>query len=96
MKFRGITRRIDALGRIVIPADIRRYLGWEDGKNIEMTLSGKYILISAESEHPVQHIMIDSTSPIVDEILRNLAKLNDQDAFIVLELMQRLVSEPML
>lgn len=93
MKFSGIRRRVDSLGRIVIPADIRRYLGWAEGVNVDITLFGQYLLLSAESEYPVQHIVIESISPITDEILRNLNKLSEQDAFIVLELMQRLVKE---
>lgn len=93
MKFSGIRRRVDSLGRIVIPVDIRRYLGWAEGANIEITLFGQYLLLNAESDRPIQHIVIESTSPITDEILRNLNKLSEQDAFIVLELMQRLVKK---
>ena len=36
MKSTGVVRRIDELGRIVIPKEIRRNLGIRDGENIEI------------------------------------------------------------
>lgn len=36
MKSTGVIRRIDELGRIVIPKEIRRNLGIRDGENIEI------------------------------------------------------------
>lgn len=93
MKLNGLRRRIDSLGRVVIPVDIRRYLGWAEGANIEMTLFGQYLLLSAESVRPLQPIVIESSSPIIDEILRDLDKLSEQDALIISELMQRLVKK---
>ena len=36
MKALGIVRKIDELGRIVIPKEVRRINGWEAGTPIEM------------------------------------------------------------
>lgn len=36
MKALGIVRKIDELGRVVIPKEIRRSNGWEPGTSIEM------------------------------------------------------------
>ena len=36
MKSTGVVRRIDELGRIVIPKEIRRNLGIRDGENVEI------------------------------------------------------------
>ena len=36
MKATGIVRSVDNLGRIVVPKEIRRELGWTDGTPIEV------------------------------------------------------------
>lgn len=41
----GIIRRIDDLGRIVIPKEIRRVLHIKDGDPLEISLSGKEIML---------------------------------------------------
>lgn len=41
----GIIRRIDPLGRIVLPKEIRRTLHIEDGDPLEISLSGKRIIL---------------------------------------------------
>ena len=41
----GIIRRIDPLGRIVLPKEIRRILHIEDGDPLEISLSGKRIML---------------------------------------------------
>ena len=39
MENRGIVRRVDDLGRIVIPKDMRRELGISDGDPMEMLMA---------------------------------------------------------
>ena len=41
----GIVRKIDDLGRIVIPAEMRRVLGVQEGDELEITLDGDHIEI---------------------------------------------------
>ena len=41
MKATGIVRRIDELGRIVIPREIRRSLGIREGDALEIFVDGK-------------------------------------------------------
>ena len=36
MRAMGIVRRLDDLGRLVIPKEIRRALGWEEGDPLEL------------------------------------------------------------
>ena len=56
MKSTGVIRRIDELGRIVIPKEIRRNLGIRDGENIEIFTDNdsiilkKYYRMSTNSE----------------------------------------------
>jgi transcriptional pleiotropic regulator of transition state genes len=47
----GITRRIDHLGRLVVPADLRRLLGIRDGDVVEISeRDGQLILRKLEPE----------------------------------------------
>ena len=41
----GIIRRFDDLGRIVIPKEIRRARGWEEGAPIEIVPNGKDVIL---------------------------------------------------
>jgi len=41
----GTTRRIDHLGRIVLPVELRRSLGINDGDEIEITARGDRLIL---------------------------------------------------
>lgn len=45
MKATGIVRRIDDLGRVVIPKEIRRTLGIEEGDPLEIFVNGGQVVI---------------------------------------------------
>ncbi len=45
MKSTGVVRRIDELGRIVIPKEIRRNLGIHDGENVEIFTESDSIIL---------------------------------------------------
>ena len=45
MKSTGVIRRIDELGRIVIPKEIRRTLGIRDGENVEIYTENDSIIL---------------------------------------------------
>lgn len=49
MKATGITRKIDELGRIVIPKEIRRNLGIRDGESLEIFTEDDGILLKKHS-----------------------------------------------
>ena len=49
MKATGIIRRIDDLGRIVIPKEIRKKLKINDGENIEIYISDEKIILQKYS-----------------------------------------------
>ncbi len=42
---RGIARRIDHLGRIVIPSEYRKVFGIENGDLLDMTIEGDAVLV---------------------------------------------------
>lgn len=46
MKATGIIRKIDELGRVVLPNELRRSLGLEEKAPLEIGLQGEYITLS--------------------------------------------------
>lgn len=49
MKSTGVTRKIDELGRVVIPKEIRRNLGIRDGENLEIFTDEESIILKKHS-----------------------------------------------
>lgn len=45
MRTVGIPRKIDDLGRVVIPVEFRRVLGIHEGDQLEITLDGDHLLL---------------------------------------------------
>lgn len=64
MKSTGVIRKIDELGRIVLPKEIRRNLGIRDGENLEIYVENDHILLKKYSK------MQDYS-----EIVKNLANI---------------------
>lgn len=50
MKSTGVIRRIDELGRIVIPKEIRRHLGIRDGESLEIFIEEDKIVLKKYSK----------------------------------------------
>ena len=77
MKATGIVRRIDDLGRVVIPKEVRQQLGIREGDPLELYMSddGKELVLKK----------YDTTAPI-RSIVNQLADMtSDQDIFKDLE-----------
>lgn len=49
-----IIRKVDKLGRIVIPKDVRSTLSIKDGDDIEITLENNSIVIRKAQSHKAQ------------------------------------------
>ena len=47
MKAIGIVRKIDELGRVVIPKEIRRVNKWEEGQLMEFFVEGNALVLKA-------------------------------------------------
>ena len=45
MKSTGIIRRIDALGRVVLPMELRRSLGWREQDRVEIFTEGEQVVL---------------------------------------------------
>lgn len=89
MKQSGIARKLDKLGRIVVPIEARRSLGWEDTTPIEISLFGHYILLHEYEDTGAAPIELKQRSPLLNELNEVLNKLSDKDTLMVMELLKR-------
>lgn len=62
MKSTGIVRRIDELGRIVIPIEIRRNLGFAERDSVEFLTEGDRIVLR---KHQDACLFCDSSEKII-------------------------------
>ena len=46
MSTSGVTRKVDQLGRVVLPVEIRRNLGLREGDHVEIAVEGSRILLT--------------------------------------------------
>lgn len=75
MKTTGVTRKIDELGRIVIPKEIRRNLSIRDGENLEIFIADDAICLK---KHYQAHSFLD----IGNKLINLLSSLIDVDMYI--------------
>jgi len=55
----GIVRKIDDLGRVVIPAEFRRVLGVEEGDELEISLEGDHVAIRPRLPRVIAQFQVD-------------------------------------
>lgn len=82
MKSTGVVRRVDDLGRIVIPKEIRRTLRIRDGEALEIFVDSEMIALKKFSK---MTDMSDVAKELVDIINSNINKtvlIADRDKFI--------------
>ncbi|HSQ90174.1 AbrB/MazE/SpoVT family DNA-binding domain-containing protein [Romboutsia sp.] len=65
MKFRGIIRKLDELGRIVMPKEYRKEINAENGAEVEMTLYEDGIIIKKAHEGTLITRKIDNLGRLV-------------------------------
>lgn len=81
MKDTGVIRKIDELGRIVIPKELRRALGIRDGENMEIFVSNdgiclkKYSFISSINNYAIELVQLFHDIFGYDVILFNESKV---------------------
>lgn len=72
MKATGIVRRIDELGRVVIPKEIRRAMGLTDGMPLEIFTEGDKIIFRRYRNY--QEIDWDKLKKLISITIGNKAK----------------------
>lgn len=75
MKSTGVVRRIDELGRIVVPKEIRRNLKIRDGENMEIFVDNDLIILKKYSK-------MDETISYSEKIVDIVNKITDFNILI--------------
>lgn len=82
MKTTGVVRRIDDLGRIVIPKELRRTLRIRDGESLEIFVENEMIALKKYSSmSDLKDISTDLVSTINQVILKDII-ITDRDKVI--------------
>jgi AbrB family transcriptional regulator, transcriptional pleiotropic regulator of transition state genes len=88
LKFTGITRKLDHLGRICIPKELRRTLGFKENQPVEIQVSGNRMIVQKEKENENSFGVvrcIDSLGRIVFPIeARRTLRLEENDSLEVM------------
>ena len=50
MKSTGVVRKIDELGRIVLPSELRRVFGIREGDELEISVNGEQIILQKRQD----------------------------------------------
>lgn len=82
MKSTGVTRRIDELGRIVIPKEIRRNLGIRDGETLEIYTNEEGIYLQKHSVLRNMEEIGTRLCEIISSVLNVEILLTDREKFI--------------
>lgn len=78
----GIARRIDELGRIVIPKEIRKNLRIKNGENIEIFLDGDAIILKKFSQiESLENVSVDYVEAF-NQIIHHNIIVTDRDKVI--------------
>lgn len=91
MKNTGMARRVDRLGRIVIPIEVRRCLEWNEDALIQIFQFGHYILLRSQKDNNTVSFSANKRNPILSELCSSLDQLTDEDLLLLLEVANRLV-----
>ena len=82
MQTTGVVRRIDDLGRIVIPKEIRRTLGIKEGASLEIFLDKDMVGLK---KHSLMHNLRDFAELYADSInqaLKSAVVITDNDSIV--------------
>lgn len=75
MKSTGISRKIDELGRIVIPKEIRNNLNINVDDSVEIYIEDKKVILEKYSK-------LDNLKSLIDIIIKNVLKITDHEIII--------------
>ncbi len=79
MKSTGVIRKIDELGRIVLPKEIRRNLGIRDGENLEIFVENDHILLKKYSKMQDYSEIVKNLASIVNNTYDFKVLITDRD-----------------
>ena len=100
MKSTGVTRKIDDLGRIVIPKEIRKNLGIRDGESLEIFTEEDSIILKKHSEIEKFEDLGKKLSDLIESIFKVDVIITDREKVIAStksdELINKLLDEELI
>lgn len=82
MKVAGVVRRIDELGRIVVPKEIRKTLRIKNGENLEIFIQNENIILRKYSQLGNLSELSDSIVESLNSYLKANVLISDTNNFI--------------
>lgn len=82
MKSTGVVRRVDDLGRIVIPKEIRRTLRIRDGESLEIFVDSEMIALKKFSKMTDMQQVAEELVDIINSSINKTVLITDRDKFI--------------
>lgn len=82
LKSTGVVRRIDELGRIVIPKEIRRNLGIRDGENVEIFTEEEAIILKKYNRMSSNNELASSLCELINNIFNFKLMITDREKII--------------
>jgi AbrB family transcriptional regulator (stage V sporulation protein T) len=82
LKSTGVIRRIDELGRIVLPKEIRRNLGIREGENLEIFVSEDAIVLKKYSKLADSNEIVKSIGSLVSAVYPVKIIITDRDSVV--------------
>ena len=82
MKSTGVIRRIDELGRVVIPKEIRRNLGIRDGENVEIYTDDESIILKKHYRMSTNSDLAFNLCELINNELNNKIMITDREKII--------------
>jgi len=82
LKSTGVIRRIDELGRIVIPKEIRRNLGIRDGENVEIFTDNESIILKKYNRLTTSSDLANSLCEIINNDFGYKMIITDREKII--------------
>lgn len=74
MKALGITRKIDHLGRIVIPKGIRDIKGWDEGQPMEIFMHGDCVVLKPFGLEREKAILVTQITEVLEHTHNQASK----------------------
>lgn len=100
LKSTGVTRKIDELGRIVIPKEIRRNLGIRDGESLEIYIDEDSIILKKHFQIQKYEDISIKLSDIIKAIFKIDVIITDREKVIVTtydkDLLQQKISKDLM
>lgn len=83
MKTTGMVRRVDSLGRIVIPKEIRKVLKIKENEQVEINVSDDSIVLNRYSELDEYDISLTNLIEVIQEVYNKEILVTNLNSFVL-------------